>query len=172
MNFFQKITNFEHCNSEWWSFTLLPVIVTTAVSIIYFFSFHNFSDALLIMAKQLLSYSIILTTTDLSLKYKAKKNKKSQIGSSVILLILSAFTLVYFYTANFGLEVFYFWIALCCLLVSMIFGYWSVYLYNHNPDSFDSSPGIITKAKEDYEKKSEKLFKSSKVKIRNNVKWG
>ena len=170
MNFFKKIINFEFYDSDWWFFTLLPVVIAIIVSILAFWSFKNTNNALLIITKQLLSYSIILSSTDLSLKFKSSENKRYQIAPTLLLIFIALAVLIQFYTTNPESTTSSFVSITIYLIISVILSYWSVYLYNHNPESITAA--IITKSKGEQEKEAEKIFKSPKSKSKDNIKWG
>jgi hypothetical protein len=168
----REIFSFESRDFDWWCFTLLPVLIFIPISIFVFVKYSNLISVLLLITGQLLSYSTVLSSTDLGLRSKSNENKNHQIGRPFLLIIFLFGALLNLYlnldsiSESFQYVSFY-------LIFATITTYISIYLYNHNPDSSDFGLAKIAGAKKKSEDMAEKAFKSPKSESKiKDVKWG
>lgn len=161
-----KSIHFEKRNTDWWVFTLLPIIIIFSISVFIYATFEDIDKVIILLVQQLFFYSLILSSTDLSLRYRSK-DKTSPISLSLLIVIFSAFALVYVYifelnnvTRNF------------LLIVSLFAVYFSILRYNNNPESLDIDSSTFTEIKEDSERKAKETFEFPKTDTKMDVEWG
>lgn len=165
-----RIFRFEKRNLDWWGFTLLPILIMIPILMKFFFISKSLSQTLILLLQQLFSYSIVLGCADLGLKFKSKE-RNCQITPSLVIIIFSSFFLFYVYTSQAELLNFNRAIKIVFFIFSFVACYFSIVLYNKNPENSDITAETFTDEKEAQEDKAKKLFESSDKK-NSDVKWG
>ena len=82
---------------DWWFFTLVPLMFSfIAAGILYFLGTPSL-DVIIFLVEQIIVFSLILSTTDLGIRFKNKKANQEPIGKSLLQIFLGLFLLVVFY---------------------------------------------------------------------------
>lgn len=169
----KQLYDFKERDFDWWIFTLLPLVLTLIITPVIYAQIKNLTPIFILLIQQLLNYSIILSSTDLGLRSKSNR-KKRQIAPPFLIILIALITLVctYIYFEQIidsdGLIYLSF-------LISIIFAYLSILLYNNNPESYNTDvfeSEFFIKMKEQLEKKAEETFEAPKKESTLNVKWG
>ena len=171
MNSLKKLIMFQERELDWWLLTLFPIILMVVIGLFIFSTFGQKDEILIKLSQQLLSYSVVLSSTDLALKSKDRGDARYQISPNLLIIIISGMSLIYLYTnydlifkSNIRMNVY--------LSASIILAYFSIFLYNNNPNSSHINAETFTKAKEENENDAKKTFESPKIKSKLPVKWG
>jgi len=164
---FKKLICFSERDFDWWTFALLPIVLTILICIIVFITSlkdNRLFYVILIFVQQLFSYAIVLSSTDIGLRSKSVGEKRQLVGLPLLVIFISLVSLVYIYIMEVQvLE------SLVILLVSLVLGvamgYSSIWLYNNNPDS-DSNKWAekIIHEKEKQEENAKNEFEPKKSK--------
>lgn len=89
----KKLFEFQKRDFDWWFFTFLPIILILGLSI-FMLQYWNIQKTLIVISEQLLLYSIVLTCTDLGIKFKSSREMKNQVGPSFLMIIFSLIALI------------------------------------------------------------------------------
>ena len=156
---------------QWWGFTLLPILIIIPIVLVYNWKFRNANQILLLLLQQLSAYSIILSSTDLGLKFKSK-DKLGPIFFPLIIIIFASIllTCVYMFQEDIinstVIAKIFFLILVICFVST------SIGCYYKNPESFDISPKTFTTTKELQERQAKERFKSPKADTKVDIQWG
>ncbi|MFH0869620.1 MAG: hypothetical protein V1866_01020 [archaeon] len=138
-----SIIKFKKKTPDWWILTLLPLLLILSVSVISYFT-NGIYTALSAFIEQILTFSFVLSSTDLALRSKiVKEDKRSRLPPIIPLILAFIIFIIYValidtITARFSKDVIY-----CVfVLITIIIGYASIILYNNNPysDPFEPNP--------------------------------
>lgn len=169
-----NILHFERRSNDWWVLTLLPIVIMLPIILIFYGKTKSGTETFFLILQQLFSYSIVLSCTDLGLKYRAKE-KYSPFGVSLLIIIFSSFGLHFVYTAPEQIKGYCTLIKAIFLFLSILLVYLTIFFYNNNPESSDW-PSKLTAQKEKSENEAKETFDSpkeeSKEKSKIDVKWG
>lgn len=166
----KKFIEFQKRELDWWFFTLLPIILILSIGFFVYSTFGQLNEILILLSKQFLSYSVVLSSADLGLKSKIRGDTQYQISPPLLIIIIALMSLMYLYTNN-EITKSFFWIFFY-LIVSVFFAYFSILLYNNDPYSSNIGPKIFTENKEKDEEEAKRLFESPKTESKLKVKWG
>ncbi len=147
-------SKFNDRSTDWWIFTLLPIILIIIITILFYWQSNNTSLSLSLITKQLFSYCIVLSSTDIGLR---KNRDDLSIGWSLLVVIIGTLLLAYNYIYDDNIIESIPQLALI-VIISIIISYFSIFLYNTNPESNYIGPGSFSKQKKEREKKSRQEF--------------
>lgn len=141
---------------DWWFFTFLPLIV---FGIIIFWSFDQVGSIFLLFTQQLFFFSLILSSTEIGLRfrvtsYQEEENKFKVIWPSLLILIASALLLIGVYLREDIFNKF----SLLLFGVSILCTIGSIWLSNQN--IFSGIPDFEEQRKMDQKKFSKKVSSS------------
>ena len=145
-----KIFSFEPRSLDWWIFTLLPVLIAIGLPVVSYLTNGIFSPGN--FGLQLLLYSIVLSCADLALWARQIRVQEEairysfSIGRQLGIVLFCSFLLSQLNLATQQPHPY------LVLSISLIFSYFSIWLYNHNPDSSDINDQALAQAKEQGEK--------------------
>lgn len=163
------INKFEKRTMDWWIYTLLPIVLSFCLSFIIYSISKNFVQILLMLVQQFLSYSIILSSTDMGI---TKGQDRHSRGCPWLIVIFSLTVLVCVYI-NETVIISDIWAPWLYLLVSIVMVYFSILSYNTNPESSNLGPSSFSEQKNNVEEKAQREFESSDKPITHfNVKTG
>ncbi|MCK4796160.1 MAG: hypothetical protein KAT05_02195 [Spirochaetes bacterium] len=144
---------FQKRTVDWWIFTLLPIILIIIISILVFSSTQDLHKVLVLIIQQLLLCAIVLSSTDLGLRSKTGANSNLPIGYPLLIIFISLSALVYIYLMEDQLKT-----SICAVPISLVLSiamsFFSIVLYNNNPESTNIGPQVFTKDKEEREQKA------------------
>lgn len=153
-----------------WTFLLLPIIVMLFFMPIVFLVNRSIEQISILLTQQLLIYSIIISTTDLGIKFKSSEDYN--ITPPLLLMLSSLISLACLYIAEYSIktsisEIYQY------LTVSIIITYFVILLASNNPEYSLIGPATFIKSKLNYEKKKEEEFKSKQTEDEfDGVKYG
>ncbi len=155
---------FQSKETDWWIFSLLPIIIIIPVIILFNSAAADFRSVVFIIGQQLLFFCVVLSSTDLGIKAKSGLNEKFSIGPTLLILIFSFLILVFAYKIEDIIKN----SRESLLLYSLFFVlsiFFSILSYNNNPlsDPVGSGPGPkeFRDSREKSYKKAQKSFKKS-----------
>ena len=155
----EDLVRFEKKPVDWWILTLLPLLIILALSFFNFITVGSY-PALSTFIEETLIFAIVLSSTDLAIRYRiAKEDKHSRLTPLVILILAIFIVLIYsiaFNTiiAKFSESITY----VAFTIVTIVVGYASINLYNNNPESGPDYDPVEQKMES--EKKDIKEFES------------
>lgn len=177
MTFKQSLKNlvsFEKREFDWWVYTLLPIIIFFLNFPFILNSITDFKIICFMFAQLLISYSLILGSSDLFLKFKSKLENKPQIGYSFLLVLISFMLLAISYNYQNKLILNIYW-SILYVMASLILTLFALISYNNNPDAqgiFGLDPNKVIKERVETEEKQLKDIESPKTGTKMGVKWG
>lgn len=166
----KPLFDFQKRENDWWFFALLPIFLTLIITPIIYSQLKSIEQILMVVMQQFLNYSIILSSTDLGLRSKSHR-AKSQINPPLVIIFITLIALVCTYIYYEQILTSYI-LKFGTLIVSIIFAYTSILLYNNNPDSYYPDSEILINKKEESERKAQEKFESPKAESTIKAKWG
>ncbi len=136
----KKFLTFEERSHLWWLFTCLPIIfILIIIVVLILFRDWGSMSLILITSQQLLSYSFILSSNSMGLKFLTPKNNDINTVMAFLLMIFSLVFSVLSFTEQ-DTFISYKKYNIILLIFSIIFSLLSIKIYNLAPNNdFDST---------------------------------
>ena len=154
------LIKFQKRTTDWWILTILPLILIFVVALVSYFN-KGVYGALSVCIQQILTFSFVLSSTDLALR--SRINKEDECSRLIPLIpLIVAFSAFIIYVALIDkilLEVQAEIIYGIFMIVTLMIGYFSILLYNNNPLSNPFKPDYV-KEKINQEEEDVKKFES------------
>jgi hypothetical protein len=138
----KSLISFQKRTVDWWIITFLPVLLISSVGVIWYFK-KDLIQALSTFVQQALTFSFVLSSTDLALRTKIDPKDRSSRLLPLIPLIV-AFVTYIIYVTLFDLDTCTLFTVAIFSIISVAITYTSILLYNNNPMSDNLEPGPST----------------------------
>ena len=158
------LTSYDKREMDWWFFTILPILLLFSTVVFVYYRENDYIGPFMVCIQQFLSFSIVLSSTDLIIKSKSKKalDKRVQI-SPMLFIILASYTVLIFTYVQYHMIIESYIngennIIYTILIMTLVFTYISIVSYNKNPGTNFNGSDAITEEKRNSEERASESF--------------